>query len=239
MRRLALIAVALCCGALTGPAASGAAYRPPVVEQMVVFANGKAVAKKVRAKATTARVGRRRCAIAAGTPLAVLVRSKPGRLGLEDFGQCSRRHAADGGQIYVRSIRGDREKGRSGWVYKVGRRLGTAGAGDVSGSFGNGRLRKGKRVTWFYCTLKGATCQRTLELKASAVGGGRVSVAVRAYDDEGRGRPAAGAVIKGGPADVTAGPDGRATLTLSPGRRRIYAVQTGLVRSFSERVTVR
>jgi hypothetical protein len=238
MRRIGLIAAVVCCGALAGPAVA-AAYRPPSVQQMVVFANGKAVTKTVRAKTTSAKVGKRRCAVAAGTSLAVLIRSKVGKLGLKDFGSCSRKRAADGGQIYVRSIRGDREKGRSGWVYKVGRRLGTAGAGDTSGAFGNGRLGKGKRVTWFYCTLKGATCQRTLELKASPKGGGMVAVSVRSFDDEGRGKPAAGAVITGGLSEIPVGADGRATLALAPGKRRLYASGEGLVRSFSERVTVR
>ena len=124
---------------------------------------------------------------ARGTPLAALLRSKPGSVGLRDYGSCSRRRASSSGQLYVRSIRGDRERGRGGWVYKVGRRLGTAGAADTSGPFGRGRLRTGARLTWFYCLLTRGSCQRTLTLKATPLGGGVVAVTVRGYDDEGRG----------------------------------------------------
>ena len=36
-------------------------------------------------------------------------------------------------------IAGERNRGQDGWVYKVGRRAGTAGAADAAGPFGNGR----------------------------------------------------------------------------------------------------
>ena len=65
-------------------------------------------------------------------------------------------------------IGADLNRGQNGWVYKVGRRAATAGAADPTGAFGNGRLRRGQRVTWFYCRLRAGGCQRTLELRLSA-----------------------------------------------------------------------
>ena len=184
------------------------------------------------------KVGRRRCGVAAGTPLAALLRSRPGRIGIEDFGSCSRR-TRDSGQLYVRSIRGDRERGAGGWVYKVGRKLGTAGAADAGGPFGRGRLRSGRRVTWFYCVLRRGTCQRTLELKASPGGAGALAVTVRGYDDEGRGAPVAAATVSAGTTSATTDAAGVARLTLPPGRHRVKATKPGLIRTFTERVIVR
>ena len=48
---------------------------------------------------------------------------------LRDYGACSRR-ARDAGSLYVRQIGPDRERGRDGWVYKVGSRAGSTGAAD-------------------------------------------------------------------------------------------------------------
>ena len=69
--------------------------------------------------------------------------------------------------LYVAKVGREREEGRGGWVYKVGRRAGTAGAADPAGSFGTGRLlRHGQRVTWFWCELQASgSCQRTLEAR--------------------------------------------------------------------------
>ena len=114
---LITIAGAACCAAPV-PAAAKA----PVVNHLVAFKDGTVKEKRVRASAVTVKVGRRRCAAGRATPLAALVRAKPGTLGLKDFGSCSRR-AADGGQLFVRSIRGVRNRGQDGWVYKVGRKL--------------------------------------------------------------------------------------------------------------------
>jgi len=209
----------------------------PQVRQLVVFKRGALLEKSVRASATTRRVGRRRCEIGRGTALAALSRSRPGRIVLRDYGSCGRR-AADAGGIYVRQIRTDRARGQAGWVYKVGRRLATAGAADPAGAFGRGRLRSRQRVTWFYCTLRAGSCQRTLELRANAGPGGVVSATVTGYDDDGRGVAVAGAEVRGGGASATTGSDGRATLTLPPGTHRLRARRAGLVASFAQRVTV-
>jgi hypothetical protein len=139
----------------------------------------------------------------------------------------------------VQSIRSDRNRGQNGWVYKVGRRGATAGAADPAGPFGRGRLKQGQRVTWFYCRLAGSEgCQRTLELSAVTVVPGMLTATVRGYDDQGRGIAIGAATVSAGAATGLTGPDGRVTLSLSAGSHRVVARRDGLVRSFSERVTV-
>ena len=108
---------------------------------MVVFRDGDAVQRTVAAKEVRVKVGRKRCAAGDGTALAALVRSRIGRLGLRDYGSCSTR-ARDSAGLFVSSIRGERNRGQDGWVYKVGRRGATAGAADPSGAFGRGRLKR-------------------------------------------------------------------------------------------------
>jgi len=235
---VAALAVALLAApaVAAGPASAAPA---PLVEQMVVLGGRTAGPEEVRAAAATVRVGRSRCAVAAGTPLAALVRSRVARLGLKDFGSCSRR-ARDGGGLFVNAIGRLRNRGSDGWVYKAGAKLGTAGAADPSGPFGRGRLRPGARVVWFYCRYddRAGSCQRTLSVRPRAVDGG-LEVAVTAVDDRGRSRPATGARVRAGDATATAGADGVARLSLSPGRHAVHAEGRGLVRSFDEEAEVR
>jgi hypothetical protein len=228
-----LVLGALAAMALASPPAAVAAA--PKVEQLVVFRDGTSVAKRVSTAATRVRVGGRRCAVGARTALAALVRSRPGRIRMRDFGACSR-DPRDGGGLFVDAIRSDRSRGQRGWVYKVGRRAATAGAADPTGPFGRGRLRSGQRVTWFYCR-RAADCQRTLEVRAAAAAGGIVAT-VRGYDDAGKGVPVEGATVSAsGVSGVTAA-DGTVRLALPPGTHRVVARKDGLVRSFSERVEV-
>ena len=135
-----------------------------VVGKSAVLAGPERVALKAR----TARVGGKRCSIGRATPLSVLAGTGVS-FSLKDYGACSRR-ARDAGSLYVRKIGPDRERGRDGWVYKVGRRAGSAGAADPAGSFGTGRrLRAGQRVLWFWCVKDAAdSCQRTLEVTPAA-----------------------------------------------------------------------
>jgi hypothetical protein len=235
-RRITLLALVALAGISAAPA--DAAKRGPLVRQLVVFKSGALTERAVRASATSARVGRRHCAVGRSTPLAALLRSRPGSIGLQDYGSCGRR-AGDSGGLYVRRIRRDRARGQDGWVYKVGRRLATAGAADPAGPFGRGRLRSRQRVTWFFCRITAGSCQRTLELDAAAQPAGAVVARVRGYDDEGRGVAIAGAEVRGGGATATTGPDGRATLVLARGTHSLRARAPGLVTSFAERVVVR
>jgi hypothetical protein len=230
-RRAALVG---CLAALL--AASPAAAAAPRIEQLVVFRDGDAVARTVAAEQARVRVGGRRCTAGDGTALAALVRSRVGRIGLRDFGSCSTQ-ARDAAGLFVRSIAGERNRGQDGWVYKVGRRAATAGAADPSGPFGRGRLRRGQRVTWFYCRLREGGCQRTLALTARAEAGA-ATVTVRGYDDEGRGVPVEGATVRSGAESAVTAADGTARLELPSGSHRLVAEKDGLVRSFSERVAV-
>jgi hypothetical protein len=233
VRARALVAGGLAAMALAVPPGAGAAA--PRVQQMVVFRDGHALTKRVSTAATAVSVAGRRCAVGERTALAVLVRSRPGPLRFRDFGACSS-SPGDAAGLLVTRIGPDRNRGQRGWVYKVGRRAATAGAGDPAGPFGHGRLRAGQRVTWFYC-VRAADCQRTLEVRATPTTGGIVAT-VRGYDDAGEGVPVEGATVTvGGVTGLTAA-DGRVQISMAPGTHRVVARKDGLVRSFTERVEV-
>jgi hypothetical protein len=225
------------CLLLAALVAAAPAQAAPTVEQMVVFRSGKAVIKEVAAKQARVRVGRRRCAAADATALAALVRSRIGKLELRDFGSCSSR-PRDGAGLFVQAIRGERNRGQNGWVYKVGRRAASAGAADPSGAFGRGRLRRGRRLTWFYCRMRAAGCQRTLELAVVVAEPGLVTATVRGYDDQGRAALIQGATVESETGSAVTGAGGSAQLALPPGRHTLIARKDGLVRSFAETVEV-
>jgi hypothetical protein len=229
--------VAAGAGAAAGGAEPAAPSAAPKVRQMVVFRDGVgALIRRVSTARTSVRVSGRRCALGSGTALAALVRSRPGRLRFKDFGACSSR-PADAAGLLVTRIRSDRNRGQRGWVYKVGNRAATAGAGDTGGPFGRGRLRRGQRVTWFYC-LRAGDCQRTLAMRIRPASGGAL-VTVRGYDDAGDGVPVEGASVNtsGGVTGLT-GADGSVRLALPRGTHHVVARKSGLVRTFTERVEV-
>jgi len=223
-------------------AAGGA---PPAVELMVV--GREAVLRepvRVRLVPRTVRVGRRRCAVGAATPLSVLAGARL-PLRIRDYGSCGR-SARDAGGLFVTQVGRERNRGRAGWVYKVGRRAGTTPAADPSGPFGTGRgLRGGQRVVWFWCVLdRSESCQRTLEARPSRArlaSGQPFRVTVRAYDDAGRGVPARGATVRFGDAVATTAGDGTARLRApaAGGVVELRAELTGAVPAFPRRIVVR
>jgi hypothetical protein len=241
VRRLGLILLSVLAAS---PAAAQAAA--PQVEAMVV-GKGRTLLEPatVAARATTLRVAGRRCAVGAATPLAVLAAA--GRAGgpsfaLRDYGSCSRA-PRDAGGLFVTRIGPDRNRGRDGWAYKVGRRAGTTPAADPSGPFGTGRrIVAGTRVLWFWCVLRAGGCQRTLSVRAPgrAAAGAALTVLVTGHDDAGRGRPVAGATVALAGSTAVTGADGRATLAApaAQGRHALTATAPGLVRAFREQVTV-
>jgi hypothetical protein len=245
-RATPVLAAALAVAAIGAPTAD-AALGPRVTVMVAGKTRVHAGPVALRAPATTVRVGRRVCTIASGSPLAVLEalrRARGPAFTLRDYGRCGRR-AADAGGLYVRVLGGDAARGRDGWVYKVGRRVGTTGAADVTGPFGTGsRLRSGDRLLWFWCRLgRGYGCQRTLEVvpaASRAPPGASLTVTVRGYDDFGRGVAVAGATVALGTATALTGAGGRATLVVpsTPGRRRLTAQRRGLVPAFPAEVTV-
>jgi hypothetical protein len=233
---LALAGAGATAGAGADAGVEGSRAAAPKVRQLVVFRDGSAAARTVSTRAVRVRVEGRGCTAGDGTALAALVRSRPGRLRLLDFGSCSSR-PRDGAGLFVRGIRGDVNRGQNGWVYKVGRRAATAGAADPGGPLGRGRLRAGQRVTWFYCRLRQGGCQRTLELRWRAEPGILVAT-VRGYDDEARGVDVEGATVSAGGSSAPTDSGGEARLPLAAGRYRAVAEKPGMIRSFTERVDV-
>lgn len=243
--RRTVAAVALIAASVGGASASAgeglaSAARAPRLSELVAFPDGSARQATVSDAQASVRVGAKRCTVPAGTALAALSRSGAGALRLRDFGLCSAR-AADAGGLFVAAIGHDRNSGQSGWVYKVGARLASAGSADPAGPFGSGPLRPAQHVTWFYCRMRVRThsCQPTLGLTARALGGGAVRVTVRSYDDRGHTRAGARATVHSGTATATADRHGSVTLHLVAGRAAIYATAGGAVRSFGVGVQVR
>jgi hypothetical protein len=239
MRRALAIVLVTAAGAATGAAPAGAA----TVQTMVVGKDKVLRAPRtVTLRARTVRVGSKRCAVARTTPLAALLGTGL-RVRLRDYGSCGRR-TRDSGGLFVTQVGSDRNRGRNGWVYKVGRKAGTAGAADPGGPFGSGGLRAGDHVTWFWCVLGASgSCQRTLDVtpaSSSAAAGSALRVTVRGYDDNGRGVNVAGATVTLGSASATTGADGSATLTVpaASGRVRLSATRAGMVDAFPREVAV-
>lgn len=187
-------------------------------ELMVVGRGGETLLQPRKASVKGARVVG--CRVAGRTALAALART-PLALRVEDFGSC-------GGSLYVAAIEGQRERGADGWVYKVGDRAASVGAGDPAGRFG-----KSARVLWFWCESGSGGCQRTLRVTATRTGD-RVTARVRAYDDHGASVPAAGAHVTAG--SVSAVADSHGVALLPSTAKRVVATKNGLVRSFPARV---
>jgi hypothetical protein len=228
----------LCLVAAAALPAAAAGSPSPRVDQLVVFRDGSVKGNDgVRARQAHVRVGRKRCAVPAGTPLAALVVSRASKLGLRDYGSCSRR-PRDAGGLFVKSIGPDVNSGVDGWVYKVGRKLGTADAADPAGPFGRGPLKSGSEVLWFYCHFDNGSCQRTLAFTRVAPAVGSVSVSVRAYDDHGRSKPAAGATVHVDSSTAVTAADGSATVPAAAGTHQLWVDKASLIRSFTRTVVV-
>lgn len=166
LRRVALAATAAAATAALLPAlapATAGAAAPRVATKVVGKGGTLFRTRVVPARASTVGVAGKRCAVAAGTPLAALLaasRAGGPAVKVSDYGSCSRR-AADGGGLYVTQVGRDRRRGRAGWVYAVNGRIGTAGAADPLGPFGRGTLRRGQRVTWFWCA-EASRCEKSI-----------------------------------------------------------------------------
>lgn len=242
---VALLAAAAPVGAGGNARAAAPTYGPRV--QVMVAGRTRVLRSPtwIIARQAAVPVGRRRCTVAAGTPLAALEalrRVRGPTFSVRDYGSCSTR-PLDSSGLFVFRVGADYNRGRDGWVYKVGRRAGTAGAADLRGPFGNGRrLASGQRLLWFYCRMAlGGSCQPTLEVSAPSrvAAGSPVAVGVRAYDDAGRGRPVAGAMVRLGFSQAVTGGDGTATLPApAPGRHQASASAPGAVAAFPVAVSV-
>jgi hypothetical protein len=253
----AITAIAAGAGAdARAPASSRTAAAAPTVQSMVVGIGGKLLspARAIAASASTVRVGRKSCAVAAGTPLAVLAALQHAggpRFALRDYGHCGS-SPRDSAELFLDSLGGESNSGQNGWEYKVDGLAGSAGAADPSGPTGNGRLlRSGQRVLWFWCVSSASGCERTLEASvspASVAPGGAITVSVRGYDDEGHAAAVSDALVtiagshsNSGAPSASTGSDGTVALTAptTPGRYELTATRSGLVPSFPQAVVVR
>jgi hypothetical protein len=245
MRGRELLGVAVALAALcVAPAPAGAAGAPSV-QTMIV---GKSVTLQrpvtVRAAGAIVTIGGRRCTVGGGTPLAALLAAPRRGVRIRDYGHCSLRDSRDSSSLFVYEIAGERNRGRDGWVYKVGRRAGTSGAADMSGPFGNRRLRAFEHVLWFWCHMGASGCQRSLDVspaKHVVSPGESLRVTVRGYDDAGRGRTIGGATVTLGSVQATTDAHGTASLTAptTAGSYFVSAARSGLVPSFFDKVSVR
>jgi len=245
MRNAALILAVGAAGLSAAPAAT--AKTPTVSVQIVGKTTLVGGARDVVPKPFTLKVGSKSCAVPDATPLAALEqvrRQSALAYGVRDFGSCSKK-AIDAGQLFVRSIGTEANKGRDGWVYKVGRKVGTTGAADLAGPFGTGkRLQAGDRLLWFWCKQGSRGCQRTLELtpaQATVAPSSTLVFTVRGYDDLGKGKVVKGATVTINGAQATTDAAGRATVAAPPIRGPVLAFATakGMADAFPAKVTVK
>lgn len=200
----------------------------PKVRAMVVGKSGNVIAGVEQVRLDAFRLGR--CRVREGLGLGVLHFL---RVPYRARGGCESK--------YVFQVRGAREAGRGGWVYKVGTRGASAAATDPSGPFGNGRIRSGAEVVWFWCR-RALDCQRSLKVTGERRirVGGRLRVRVRGYDDYGRSRVIRGATVAVGRARVRTNRRGVATIRMiRRGVFRLRASKRGLVPAFPIGIRVR
>lgn len=155
--RTVRFAVAAAASGASTSAVAVAAAAPRVATKVIGKRGTVFGSRTVSAAGTTVKVGRKRCTVPAGTPLAALLaadRAGGPAVKVADYGSCG--SASNAGGLYVTQVGGDRRGGQAGWVYAVNGRTGTAGAADQSGPFGSGRLRGGQKVVWFWCAKAGA-----------------------------------------------------------------------------------
>jgi len=230
MRRALLVAVAAL--VVAPQAAQAASVDTMVVGKERVLRSAKPVKL---ADTRRVKVGSRRCTVSGRTPLGVLAATSLA-IRVRDYGSCGRR-PGDAASLFVTRIGRDRNRGLDGWVYKVGRKVSSAGAGDRSGR----RLRAGDRLLWFYCrTQRTGGCQRTLEAtpdRTTASPGETIRVTVRGYDDQGRGIAVPGATVTLGSASATTDAAGVAQLVVPvSGRLPLTATRAGMVPAFPSEV---
>lgn len=155
--RLAVTAGALALALAGGLPAAASAAQAPLVEVSVVTRSGQLLGPlQVRAREVVTKVGGKRCAVAAGTPLAALLglRAKPAAKvpapRFTDYSGCGLRPSSSG-RLYLSGLGADRATGAAGWVYDLNGKRGTNGAAERSGPFGRGRLKDGQRLVWSWC----------------------------------------------------------------------------------------
>jgi hypothetical protein len=175
-------------------------------------------------------VGKRRCAVPAGTALAGLVFERL-PIHVTDAAGC------DPTALFVTRVGHDPNAGQAGWQYKVGHASPSFGAGDPGG-----RLRSGEQLLWLWC-VRASACQRTLAVVPGArrIGpGASLGVRVLGYDDNGHAQAVGGATVHLGPVTTVTAANGSVAVAAptTPGHYELFAHKPGLVRSFPVEVVV-
>jgi hypothetical protein len=212
-----------------GSAAASSSRSKGARVSVLLAGKSRSATATVRARTSLVKSGARTCRVGASTPLAALaalLRELKSGYAIRDYGRCSRATAAGSGQLFVRRIGKDSNRGNDGWFYKVNDRAPEIGAGDPAA-----RVRARDRLLWFYCLFdEGArSCQRSLRVVA---GGGAVSV--RGYDNAGHWIPVSGATVAIGSLTTVTGPTGSAALPAAagPGRYLVTATKKDMIDSF-------
>jgi hypothetical protein len=226
-RALLVIAVFATLAMVIAPAPASAAKTPRVLTQVVGQTELVAGWRITTPSAFSLRVRGRTCRIPAAAPLAALEQVRR---------QTGPEYAVTGtcAKPSVRSIGDEKGTGRSPWVYKVGRKLGSDPAGQ--------RLKAGDEVLWFRCARTSRGCRRTLEVTPAEPRpkvDTRFTVTVRGYDDKGRGTPVKGATVALNGQEVRTDAKGRARL-MGPFPKGVYplfATAPGMADAFPARVT--
>ncbi len=174
-----------------------AATKSPTVDQLVVFKSGKARQGDGPRAGHHGAGRRRRCALAPRHAARGAGALAPGSDRAARLRLVLAAARPSGGQLFVRSIRGDRNRGQDGWIYKVGRRLGTRGRRRPRGAV---RPRTAAHGAARHLVLLPLT-RGELPAHAGAEGHAArrrlVTVIVRGYDDNGRGVTVPGATVSG------------------------------------------
>jgi hypothetical protein len=232
---VAAVAVAASLAAAAVPGAAAPVHSPaarargalaaPRVQIMVIGRTRTLLRpRRIKAAAGAVTIGRRRCAVPAGTALAGLLASRlPVRV--TDQSGC------DPPSMFVTRIRGVVNSGQGGWEYKVGHADPSFGAADPGG-----RLRAAQQLLWYWC-VRANECQRTLSV-ISAFMGSSLQVHVFGYDQNGHRQSIGGASVHYGTQTQPTDSGGHAAFALTHGVREVYATKPGLVRSFPTEVGV-
>ena len=220
--------------------ARGSAPRAaPSVQSMVVGPAARSSRRPAASShaAARVRVGSQTCAVAAGTPLAVLAAlRRAGGPGVRAARlRPLRRLAGELRQLFVNSLGGEANRGRRtagstrstaspaapARPTRAARWATAAGCVRARGCCGSGARRRG------------GGCQRTLEV-APAVSSRRArqrrcAVTVSGYDNEGRAAPVAGAIVTLGSSSASTGANGRATIAApsTPGSYQLQRRRAG------------
>ncbi len=130
---------------------------------------------------------------------------------------------------YVDEIATEKAAGSKGWLYFINNELASVGADAY-------RLKSADEILWYFGEY-GALPTRITLATTTIAGGSNAEGTVESYKN-GAWSALQEAVVKSGHSSTTTGSDGKFSLSLNPGIRKIYAEKTGFVRGAEIKVTV-